>query len=219
MVQPRHTSIAAQNHNNHGNHPPRRASLFPGRQWQQVPARDNAPTASSSMPSIHHDLLRQAAPAAAPRARTSASSPPPSAAEQSGFHACKRCVRSFRTPRPDPRPASSPAPRTTLARHATERTRLADLARVTGVGRLTLLRAFAASRRQPRRVRPSTARRPLQGRPAAQQSLLSLPSYPSANPPHIRQQTSPPPSASPTHLRIRIRLLQPSLRSSANSLA
>ena len=68
--------------------------------------------------------------------------PTASAAEQAGFRACKRCRPDLATPRPDPQADLIARAADYLARHATERTRLADLARVTGVGRLTLLRAF-----------------------------------------------------------------------------
>jgi AraC family transcriptional regulator of adaptative response/methylated-DNA-[protein]-cysteine methyltransferase len=68
--------------------------------------------------------------------------PTASAAEQAGFRACKRCKPELATPRPDPQAGLIARASDYLATHATERTRLADLARVTGVGRLTLLRAF-----------------------------------------------------------------------------
>ena len=52
MSQPQHTGIAAQNHNSHGNSSaPAAPSLFPGRQWQQVLARDTAADGQFSMPS------------------------------------------------------------------------------------------------------------------------------------------------------------------------
>jgi AraC family transcriptional regulator of adaptative response/methylated-DNA-[protein]-cysteine methyltransferase len=68
--------------------------------------------------------------------------PSAAAAEQAGFRACKRCQPELATPRPDPQADLIARATDYLAQHATERTRLADLARVTGVGRLTLLRGF-----------------------------------------------------------------------------
>jgi AraC family transcriptional regulator of adaptative response/methylated-DNA-[protein]-cysteine methyltransferase len=68
--------------------------------------------------------------------------PTAAAAEQAGFRACKRCEPDLATPRPDPQAAVIAAATQYLTAHATERTRLADLAKATGVGRLTILRGF-----------------------------------------------------------------------------
>ena len=131
MSQPRHTSIAAQNHNSHGNpSAPAAPSLFPGRQWQQVLARDTAADGQFFY-AVKSTMIycRPSCPSRRPARQNVRFFPTASAAEQSGFHACKRCRPELATPRPDPQAGL-------IARAADY------LARVTGVGRLTLLRAF-----------------------------------------------------------------------------
>jgi AraC family transcriptional regulator of adaptative response/methylated-DNA-[protein]-cysteine methyltransferase len=144
MSQPRHTSIAAQNHPSHGNPSASAApSLFPGRQWQQVLARDTAADGQFFY-AVKSTMIycRPSCPSRRPARQNVRFFPTASAAEQAGFRACKRCQPDLATPRPDPQADLIARAADYLARHATERTRLADLARVTGVGRLTLLRAF-----------------------------------------------------------------------------
>ena len=144
MSQPQHTGIAAQNHNSHGNSSaPAAPSLFPGRQWQQVLARDTAAD-GQFVYAVKSTMIycRPSCPSRRPARQNVRFFPTASAAEQAGFRACKRCRPDLATPRPDPQADLIARAADYLARHATERTRLADLARVTGVGRLTLLRAF-----------------------------------------------------------------------------
>ena len=87
-------------------------------------------------------IVAQAALAVAQARKNVAFFPTAAAAEQAGFRACKRCEPDLATPRPDPQAAVIAAAAEYLAKHADGRTRLADLAKATGVGRLTLLRAF-----------------------------------------------------------------------------
>jgi AraC family transcriptional regulator of adaptative response/methylated-DNA-[protein]-cysteine methyltransferase len=68
--------------------------------------------------------------------------PTAASAEQAGFRACKRCEPDRAVPRPDPQAAVIAAATEYLTEHASERTRLADLAKATGAGRLTILRGF-----------------------------------------------------------------------------
>jgi AraC family transcriptional regulator of adaptative response/methylated-DNA-[protein]-cysteine methyltransferase len=118
-------------------------SLFPGRQWQQVLARD-ASADGQFVYAVKSTKIycRPGCPSRRPTRRNVSFFPTPAAAELAGFRACKRCQPDRATPRPDPQAAVISAATDYLAAHATERTRLADLARVTGVGRLTLLRGF-----------------------------------------------------------------------------
>jgi len=144
MSQPRHAGIAAQNHTSHGNpSAPAAPSLFPGRQWQQVLARDTAADGQFFY-AVKSTMIycRPSCPSRRPARQNVRFFPTASAAEQAGFRACKRCRPDLATPRPDPQAGLIARAADYLARHATERTRLADLARITGVGRLTLLRAF-----------------------------------------------------------------------------
>ena len=144
MSQPQHTGIAAQNHNSHGNSSASAVpSLFPGRQWQQVLARDTAADGQFVYAVKSTGIYcRPSCPSRRPARQNVRFFPTASAAEQAGFRACKRCQPELAAPRPDPQADLIARAADYLARHATERTRLADLARVTGVGRLTLLRAF-----------------------------------------------------------------------------
>jgi AraC family transcriptional regulator of adaptative response/methylated-DNA-[protein]-cysteine methyltransferase len=64
------------------------------------------------------------------------------AAEAAGFRACKRCEPERAEARPDPQAAMIAAATEYLSEHAGERTRLEDLAKVTGAGRLAVLRGF-----------------------------------------------------------------------------
>jgi len=152
MSQPQHTSIAARNHSSHGNSSAQASnplpasaapSLFPGRQWQQVLARDTAADGQFFY-AVKSTMIycRPSCPSRRPARQNVRFFPTASAAEQAGFRACKRCKPELATPRPDPQAGLIARASDYLATHATERTRLADLARVTGVGRLTLLRAF-----------------------------------------------------------------------------
>jgi AraC family transcriptional regulator of adaptative response/methylated-DNA-[protein]-cysteine methyltransferase len=68
--------------------------------------------------------------------------PTAAAAEQAGYRPCKRCEPDRATPRPDPQAAVIAAAAEYLTAHASEPTRLADLAKATGAGRLTILRGF-----------------------------------------------------------------------------
>jgi AraC family transcriptional regulator of adaptative response/methylated-DNA-[protein]-cysteine methyltransferase len=118
-------------------------SLFPGRQWQQVLERD-----------LHADgqffyavkstkiYCRPSCPSRRPDRKNVTFFPTATAAEQAGYRACKRCEPERATPRPDPQAAAIAAATEYLTEHAAERTRLADLAKATGVGPLTLLRGF-----------------------------------------------------------------------------
>jgi AraC family transcriptional regulator, regulatory protein of adaptative response / methylated-DNA-[protein]-cysteine methyltransferase len=118
-------------------------SLFPGRQWQQVLARDSSADGQFFYAVKSTKIYcRPSCPSRRPTRKNVAFFPTAAAAEQAGFRACKRCEPDLATPRPDPQAAVIAAATEYLAEHATERTRLADLAKATGVGRLTILRGF-----------------------------------------------------------------------------
>jgi AraC family transcriptional regulator of adaptative response/methylated-DNA-[protein]-cysteine methyltransferase len=118
-------------------------SLFPGRQWQQVLARD-ATADGQFVYAVKSTKIycRPGCPSRRPTRRNVSFFPTAAAAELAGFRACKRCQPDLATPRPDPQAALIARATGYLAEHATERTRLSDLAQATGVGRLTLLRGF-----------------------------------------------------------------------------
>jgi AraC family transcriptional regulator of adaptative response/methylated-DNA-[protein]-cysteine methyltransferase len=118
-------------------------SLFPGRQWQQVLARD--PSADGQFVYAVKSTgiyCRPSCPSRRPSRKNVSFFATSAAAEAAAFRACKRCEPQRATPRPDPQAAMIAAATEYLTEHAAERTRLADLAKATGAGRLTLLRGF-----------------------------------------------------------------------------
>jgi AraC family transcriptional regulator, regulatory protein of adaptative response / methylated-DNA-[protein]-cysteine methyltransferase len=123
--------------------PPSVPSYFPGRQWQQVLERD-ASADGQFVYAVKSTKIycRPGCPSRRPSRKNVSFFPTPAAAEQAGFRACKRCEPDLATPRPDPQAAVIAAATEYLAEHATERTRLTDIAKATGVGRLTILRGF-----------------------------------------------------------------------------
>jgi AraC family transcriptional regulator of adaptative response/methylated-DNA-[protein]-cysteine methyltransferase len=118
-------------------------SLFPGRQWQQVLERD-ASADGQFFYAVKSTRIycRPSCPSRRPAKKNVSFFPTAAAAEVAGYRACKRCEPDRATPRPDPQAAVIAAATEYLTEHATERTRLTDLAKATGVGRLTILRGF-----------------------------------------------------------------------------
>lgn len=118
-------------------------SLFPGRQWQQVLERD-AHADGQFFYAVKSTKVycRPSCPSRRPAKKNVSFFPTAAAAEQAGFRACKRCEPDRAIPRPDPQAAIITVATDYLTEHASERTRLADLAKATGVGRLTILRGF-----------------------------------------------------------------------------
>jgi len=118
-------------------------SLFPGRQWQQVLGRD-AKADGQFFYAVKSTGIycRPSCPSRRPARKNVSFFATAAAAEAAGFRACKRCEPGRATPRPDPQAAMIAAATEYLSEHAGERTRLADLAKATGAGRLTLLRGF-----------------------------------------------------------------------------
>ena len=124
---------------------PRRVvpSVFPGRQWQQVLARDARADGQFFYAVKSTGIYcRPSCPSRRPARKSVSFFPTAAAAEQAGYRACKRCEPNLATPRPDPQAAAIAAATEYLTQHASERTRLADVAKATGIGRLTLLRGF-----------------------------------------------------------------------------
>ena len=118
-------------------------AVFPGRQWQQVLARDERADGQFFYAVKSTKIYcRPSCPSRRPARKNVSFFPTAVAAEQAGFRACKRCEPDRATPRPDPQASLIATATEYLTEHAAERTRLADLAKATGVGRLTLLRGF-----------------------------------------------------------------------------
>lgn len=118
-------------------------SLFPGKAWQQVLARDAAADGQFVYAVKSTGVFcKPSCPSRRPQRKDIAFFPSPAAAESAGFRACKRCEPELAVPRPDPQAAALETVTAYLTEHANERTKLVDVARATGVSRLTILRGF-----------------------------------------------------------------------------
>src|SRR5271170_3157698 len=118
-------------------------SYFPGKQWQQVLGRDAG--ADGQFVYAVKSTKVYCKPSCASRrpARKNVTFfPTPALAEAAGYRACMRCEPDRTTAKPDPQAGAIAAVTEYLKDHADERTRLADVAKATGVGRLTILRGF-----------------------------------------------------------------------------
>jgi len=118
-------------------------SLFPGKFWQQVLARDTSADGQFFYAVKSTKIFcKPSCPSRKPNRKNVAFFPTAAAAESAGYRACLRCEPDRVSDRPDPQAATIATVADYLKEHADERTRLADLAKVTGVGKLTILRGF-----------------------------------------------------------------------------
>jgi len=120
-------------------------SYFPGKQWQQVLERD--PRADGQFVYAVKSTKIYCKPSCASRRPTRKQVsffPTPAQAEAAGYRACKRCEPERTEAKADPQGGAIAAVTEYLREHADSdaRTRLADVAKATGVGRLTILRGF-----------------------------------------------------------------------------
>jgi AraC family transcriptional regulator of adaptative response/methylated-DNA-[protein]-cysteine methyltransferase len=118
-------------------------SLFPGRAWQQVLARD-ASADGQFFYAVKSTKIycKPSCPSRKPTRKNVTFFPTAAAAQAAGYRACLRCEPDRTTDKPDPQAKAIATVADYLKDHADERTRLADLAKATGVGRLTILRGF-----------------------------------------------------------------------------
>jgi AraC family transcriptional regulator, regulatory protein of adaptative response / methylated-DNA-[protein]-cysteine methyltransferase len=118
-------------------------SFFPGRQWQQVLERDSSADGQFVYAVKSTRIFcKPSCPSRRPARKQVSFYPNAGAAEAAGFRACKRCEPDRVAPKADPQAEAITAVTDYLTAHADERTRLADVAKATGVGRLTILRGF-----------------------------------------------------------------------------
>jgi AraC family transcriptional regulator of adaptative response/methylated-DNA-[protein]-cysteine methyltransferase len=118
-------------------------SYFPGRQWQQVLERDSSADGQFFYAVKSTKIYcKPSCPSRKPARKQVSFYPTAAAAEAAGFRACLRCEPDQVTRKPDPQADAITAVTDYLTTHAAERTRLADVAKATGVGRLTILRGF-----------------------------------------------------------------------------
>ena len=118
-------------------------SYFPGRQWQQVLERDASADGQFFYAVKSTKIYCKPSCASRRPARKQVSFfPTAAAAEAAGYRACMRCEPNRVAPKADPQAGAIAEVTNYLTTHADERTRLADVAKATGVGRLTILRGF-----------------------------------------------------------------------------
>ncbi len=118
-------------------------SLFAGKAWQQVLARD--PQADGQFFYAVKTTKIFCKPSCAsrrPERKNVAFFPTAEQARAAGYRACLRCEPDAVTKRDDPQVAAIEAVSTYLTEHAAERTKLKDVAKATGVAPLTILRGF-----------------------------------------------------------------------------
>jgi AraC family transcriptional regulator of adaptative response/methylated-DNA-[protein]-cysteine methyltransferase len=123
--------------------PPAVPSYFAGQQWKQVLGRD-ASADGQFVYAVKSTKIycKPSCPSRRPDRKNVAFFPTTAAAEAAGYRACLRCEPDRAAPKPDPQAGAISKAMKYLEEHSTERTRLDDLAKATGVGRLTILRGF-----------------------------------------------------------------------------
>ncbi len=122
---------------------PKVPSLFAGKAWQQVLARD--PKADGQFVyavKTTKIYCRPACPSRRPERKNVAFYPSPELARAAGFRPCLRCDPDAAAPKADPQIAAIDAVSRYLTENANDRTRLKDVAKATGVAPLTILRGF-----------------------------------------------------------------------------
>ncbi len=118
-------------------------SIFPGKQWQQVLERDASADGQFFYAVKSTGIFcKPSCPSRRPTRKQVRFFPTTEAAEAAGFRACKRCEPERTTAKADPQAEAIAAVTEYLKEHADERTKLEDVAKATGVGKLTILRGF-----------------------------------------------------------------------------
>jgi AraC family transcriptional regulator, regulatory protein of adaptative response / methylated-DNA-[protein]-cysteine methyltransferase len=118
-------------------------SYFPGKQWQQVLERD-ARADGQFVYAVKSTKIycKPSCASRRPTRKQVSFFPTPALAEAAGYRACKRCEPERTEAKADPQAGAIAAVTEYLKDHAEEGTRLADVAKATGVGKLTILRGF-----------------------------------------------------------------------------
>ena len=118
-------------------------SVFAGKAWQQVLARDTSADGRFVYAVKTTKIFcRPSCPSRRPERKNVSFYPTPELARAAGFRPCLRCEPESVEKRSDPQVAAIDRVATYLIEHSDERTRLKDLARATGVAPLTILRGF-----------------------------------------------------------------------------
>jgi AraC family transcriptional regulator, regulatory protein of adaptative response / methylated-DNA-[protein]-cysteine methyltransferase len=120
-------------------------SYFPGKQWQQVLERD-ARADGQFVYAVKSTKIycKPSCASRRPTRKQVSFFPTPALAEAAGYRACKRCEPERTEAKADPQAGAIAAVTEYIRDHADSdsRTRLSDVAKATGVGRLTILRGF-----------------------------------------------------------------------------
>jgi AraC family transcriptional regulator of adaptative response/methylated-DNA-[protein]-cysteine methyltransferase len=118
-------------------------SVFPGKQWQQVLERDASADGQFFYAVKSTGIFcKPSCPSRRPMRKQVQFFPTTDAAQAAGYRACKRCEPERTTAKADPQASAIATVTEYLKEHADERTKLEDVAKATGVGRLTILRGF-----------------------------------------------------------------------------
>jgi len=118
-------------------------SLFPGKWWQQVLGRDKSADGQFFYAVKSTKIYcKPSCSSRRPTRKNVTFFPTAEAAEAAGYRACLRCEPARVEDKPDPQAGVIAAVSEYLKEHADQRTKLADIAKATGVGRLTILRGF-----------------------------------------------------------------------------
>ena len=118
-------------------------SLFAGKAWQQVLARDaHADGQFFYAVKTTKIFCKPSCPSRRPERKNVTFFPTVELARAAGYRACLRCEPESVARKADPQSAAIEAAANYLAEHSTERTKLKDLSAATGVAPLTILRGF-----------------------------------------------------------------------------
>jgi AraC family transcriptional regulator of adaptative response/methylated-DNA-[protein]-cysteine methyltransferase len=118
-------------------------SVFAGRAWQQVLARDaNADGQFVYAVKTTGIYCRPSCPSRRPERKNVSFFPTNTLAEAAGFRACLRCTPNSIAPKADPQAAAIAKAAEFLTTHAGERTRLDEVAEAAGLGKFALQRGF-----------------------------------------------------------------------------
>ncbi|HZY61170.1 MAG TPA: bifunctional DNA-binding transcriptional regulator/O6-methylguanine-DNA methyltransferase Ada [Edaphobacter sp.] len=116
---------------------------FAGKQWQQVLARDSSADGRFFYAVRSTRIYcKPSCPSRRPTRKQVTFFPSQAMAEAAGYRPCRRCEPERVTPKDDPQAETVAAVAEYLQKHADKPIRLTDVARATGVGRLTILRGF-----------------------------------------------------------------------------
>ncbi len=118
-------------------------SLFAGKAWQQVLARD-ARADGQFFYAVKSTRIycKPSCPSRRPTRKNVTFFPTTAAAQAAGYRACLRCEPDRTTPKADPQAGAIAAVAEYLDAHVGVKTKLEEVARATGVSKFTILRGF-----------------------------------------------------------------------------